>query len=492
MKRLLGLSQFLFFYLPFYSISYSIKAEFEFFCDDLAQKVTSGNTTIFEHHYIWSSGYKPKKRKESIDLDNKISFECRNDGLDFGFSGAIDYYYFRATTNRAEYWRVENVICEERRIKGNYNLLKKYDLIGIDNSDGKMNNQICTFIYKLSVCNKKVVFINDSTSILFEDFVNVEKSDYFNDLTMIVSTNVNNKGTITFKKNGNIVDYFTEVSGGHIIDYQIKDRYIKDSFTFSVQAKDKKFSNEEILFASDCQGIIVVCGLNCKSCDENTFICKECENNFVFKEDNQRDCFDKTISIPNYYYNLQEKKFRKCPEQCKSCSNSSPDLSDYICDECADNYKYYYKQGNKYKCVDKCEHFTVEFTNECTSTCNSPFKVYGEKKHCVNQCYNTNKPFLDKISQTCIGSCPEIMYEINHQKKCVDSCNQEGLYTFIKDKKKECVERCENGYKIENKNGEHYCVSNCQSNNFYDPLTNYCVTGCQPGMVYTEEDKNLS
>ena len=268
-------------------------------------------------------------------------------------------------------------------------------------------------------------------------------------------------------------------------------RYVEDSFSFSVYAKDKTWSNEEILFEADCKGYIVVCGINCLLCNENnSYQCLECETNYAVKEDDLNNCYDIGTTIPNYYYDPQGNIFRKCPEQCKLCSYPSVGNPQYMCDECSPNFPYYFKQNDKNECKKTCNpNYIVEFSYECTHTCALPSHIYGDNTNCVTDCSTTSLPYLDVASNKCLDKCPDNIYTIETQKKCVSSCSQEGLLVLESSNKKECVEKCPTGYKLEIKNSQTYCVSSCQAPLFYNPLTNYCVTSCPSGMVYAESDR---
>ena len=108
--------------------------------------------------------------------------------------------------------------------------------------------------------------------------------DYFNDLTMIVNVNPGNEGIIQFEKDGNIIDN-GEVSGDYLIKYIHNKTCVIDSFTFSIHAKDKQFSNEEIEFNPGCLANIVVCGVHCEKCDEySNFYCQFCEKGMHLKK----------------------------------------------------------------------------------------------------------------------------------------------------------------------------------------------------------------
>lgn len=356
--------------IPLYISSFSLNTHFELFCDDFCTKVSSGSNLLYSEG-TGGESCEPKYFDKVINIEDQISIDCTNNKREFGFSGSIDYHYFTATTNRQQFWTVEGDKCQERKVEGGYNMLKDYYLLmGIKNLDGRMNKNTCTFKYQLSLCLNNKIYINDNKDILFEDFLKVERGTNFNDLTMIVNANSNNHGMIKLVKDGNI-ESSNEVSGGHVVNYQVVDRYIIDSFSFSVYAKDKQFSNDEIEFDTNCQGNIIVCGEHCSKCDELTFACSGCDKNYAMKEDNQRDCFDTIVTIPNYFYDSNNDIFKKCPSQCSSCSKPTSRTTEYICDECSTNFPYYYKQGNKYKCIITCvPDYILGFSHECIHVCN--------------------------------------------------------------------------------------------------------------------------
>ena len=195
-----------------------------------------------------------------------------------------------------------------------------------------------------------------------------------------------------------------------------------------------------------------------------------------------KDCFDKTRQFPGFYYDYLSNTFKKCPPECKSCSSSSLSNGMYVCEACADNYQYYYKNNGYYKCVQTCPHFILGGTFNCIDDC----QLYIQNSvECVHKCYSTNE-FLNEENQTCMSECPENLYTIDEQKKCVSSCLMNGL--FEKEDEKKCVEKCESDFVLERNPDDSaiICRADCQNHAFINTMTNYCVKECPEGSVYVD------
>ena len=203
-----------------YTISYSIKAYFELFCDDYTIQAYSGSKTLYSQNPFGLT-CKVHKFEKVINVEDQISISCKNIRREFGFAGSVDYHYFKVTTNNKNLWTIEDNSCNDNSVVGGYNNLDKYTLIGITNHGKAMNSKICTFsfdLFDIGLCSNKNIYYNSNKQLLFTDFLQIEKGDYFNDLTMIVNVNPGNEGIIQFEKDGNIIDN-GEVSGDYLIKY---------------------------------------------------------------------------------------------------------------------------------------------------------------------------------------------------------------------------------------------------------------------------------
>ena len=91
---------------------------------------------------------------------------------------------------------------------------------------------------------------------------------------------------------------------------------------------------------------------NCKVCFNSFWI--KCKDNYNFIED-QSIC-QNTFNGEGYFYDNNYKRYRKCHQNCKSCSmgpkyySDSFEIEDSNCDKCRDNY---YKVENTNNCINK-------------------------------------------------------------------------------------------------------------------------------------------
>ena len=98
------------------------------------------------------------------------------------------------------------------------------------------------------------------------------------------------------------------------------------------------------------------CYKNCKKCSEGGIEtsqnCEECLDDYYYAE-NTNNCYDFSITEKGYYFdnfttNLEVPKFKKCFDNCKSCSNHGTE-ENMNCILCKDGY---YKINNTNNCIN--------------------------------------------------------------------------------------------------------------------------------------------
>ena len=460
-----------------------IKVNFELFCDDYCSCVKNGNKDIYRSS---TNACSIRRFEKEINIFDSLSFSTKNLQRDFGFSGAVDYHYFKITTsNKFIGWTIsgEGNKCVEKSITGTYNPLKQYHCFGF--KYGQLNYKTCTLSYSFSFCRNNNVYINDHSEIDFAEFLIAEKSEYFNDLDIIVFPNLSNNGSISYI-NGNEETRDTNIKGAYKIKYLVNEHYVNDTFSFKMISKDKQFSKDEIEFET-CNATIVVCGEHCSLCDPSeNYKCKQCDKGYAFKVDDPNVCYDKNDDIEKYYYQSYNNTFMKCHDNCKTCSQA-PSNDKQNCDSCKDTDYYFLQDNYLLSCSDTC-NLTLGNTQRCLTDCGDLVKENGK---CVNECTNNNTFLVvhDDGTKTCENDCESLkLYPIKDQNKCIKSCASENLIIYEKDGKKECIEIC-NKY-LEIKDNETVCVDNCSpSNPVYDPKTKLCVQACPGSTVYVEAEK---
>ena len=124
----------------------------------------------------------------------------------------------------------------------------------------------------------------------------------------------------------------------------------------------------------------------------------ECPNGsyslFYDEEDsiiNSKECFEQKPQ--GYYLDINEKKYKKCYDNCKSCYGEGNETYNN-CKECKDDYAFFSDLDNITKCYQICDHyyyFDESNIYHCTEKEECPEnnkKLILDKKKCIDQCIN--------------------------------------------------------------------------------------------------------
>ena len=117
----------------------------------------------------------------------------------------------------------------------------------------------------------------------------------------------------------------------------------------------------------------IICYTNCKSCDgisninENDEIinqnCIECKDDYHFVF-NTKNCFNNSILEQGYYLSLNDSKYHKCNNQCKTCKENS-DENNPNCLSCFNNT------------------FLFVLNNSCINSCPYNYEINNEHNKCI-------------------------------------------------------------------------------------------------------------
>ena len=135
--------------------------------------------------------------------------------------------------------------------------------------------------------------------------------------------------------------------------------------------------------------------------------CIECKTNFYFMYDTN-NCYPMNFTNENnYYFSDEDNKFHKCFSSCSKCSQKELDEYNHNCDECLQEYYFEYNTNNCYnnsfleegyylinengkyvfkKCYEQCKTCSNSLINNdmnCISCKDNFYKIYG-----TNDCYN--------------------------------------------------------------------------------------------------------
>ena len=205
---------------------------------------------------------------------------------------------------------------------------------------------------------------------------------------------------------------------------------------------EMSFVDENSYFFSENDNKFHKCYYSCLKCsqpelDENNHNCDECISGFYF-EYNTKNCYDNSILERSYYLDNDDLTYKKCYQNCKTCSNGFID-DNMNCISCKDNfYKkyesnncydislteqgYYLKDEIFYPCEENCKTCSNSKTttngiisNNCLS-CDFEIKglyLVSDLKNCEPESFKINGYYLDedpndseiKIFYKCYRSC---------------------------------------------------------------------------------------
>ena len=275
----------------------------------------------------------------------------------------------------------------------------------------------------------------------------------------------------------------------------------KLTFFHNEHAKIKiKFTNYGIFIESTkkCELGIRVCYDTCLECydkdpDDNNHQCTKCKNDYFFIEDTNNCLTKKQMENTSYYFDENDKKFKKCHNDCLHC-NGEGDSNDMKCLDCKPP-KYYAEPNN---CIDNITNYYYSEENKkymrCYETCESCYKNSNENAHNCKKC-NDDYHFIYNEDGKCISSDekPTNTYldiTTNTYKKCNDSC-----YTC------DSIDNCTECYKDESNKYIYHFIENekgkCISESELDTLSRLDENDntyklCPKGTITVENNKCIS
>ena len=204
------------------------------------------------------------------------------------------------------------------------------------------------------------------------------------------------------------------------LDSNNKFKILNDKLTFYSDKTEKitiTFRNYGIVTTTpkDCSFNIRVCHSRCSNCNDlnasdNNHQCTKCKSGFYLVEDIPNCMTIEEMKGTNYYFDSTAQIFKKCYEDCKTCSigGNSIDMKCDSCDKpkefyaephnCIDDVTRYYLDEDEniykkcYKSCYSCNSKSIESENNCTICENKYHFVYNEtkKKTCI---YESQKTF---------------------------------------------------------------------------------------------------
>ena len=207
-----------------------------------------------------------------------------------------------------------------------------------------------------------------------------------------------------------------------------------------------RFTNYGISFSNKiCDLYIRVCNQRCTDCydsdsNDNNHQCKGCKPGYYRTEDNEYNCWQKNEMInSNYYFDEEEKIFRRCYKGCATCNAKSLENINN-CTKCATSYHFIYNELNKGTCVHENNQprntyldlatNTYELCHERCSRCNKKSDIVNN--NCEECAKDDNGNFKFHFSRNENGKClsedekPLNTYldlEANQYRYCYEKCS---------------------------------------------------------------------
>ena len=371
-----------------------------------------------------------------------------------------------------------------------------------------------------SICTALIQFYCEDLNLTF--YTTTEESSSISNITyyfnndnyfFIIPKDIPKDVTIYCNNNPILVGEYYNTS----CDFRFKSS-VPGKYTFSFHGVDI-YKHTDIKSIYPCNTTLITCYKGCKTCLGKNIVtltsqnCTSCNNGYILFENktNLGCCFPDTTEIDGYYIDYNESKYKKCPEFCLKCKNST------ICIKCKKGYPYFNFQcfshcpnkthlneegnlcicNNKFyvddynitNCLNKEENcndeypFLLQKNGECLKECNNELP-YSFNNICYNKCPNNsiaiddskiceceykfyeenNKLFCLNKNDECNEKYP---YLIFNKSKCVKSCNELNPYIF----NNQCLSTCD-GNKI-NSIDNKYCI--CKFNYYIKNLFNYCL-----------------
>ena len=234
----------------------------------------------------------------------------------------------------------------------------------------------------------------------------------------------------------------------------------KNSFVLEDTNICKDNINDDNYYFNKTRMMYMKCHNNCKSCisgpiyEENTYDilintnCKECKNNF-YMIGNTSNCSNEN-NIDNYFLNESEKKYFKCPSNCKQCELLSN--NELKCKKCDDGYQYYEEEKICITCLEYIYFYPYNLS------CVDKIK---DGDFLTNQTLVYNRKIVGKCHENCL-TCKNYPDLINNNMNC-ESCDNKNNFYFI-DGTKNCTNITPFYYYLDTKSKPHIfkkCPENC-------------------------------
>ena len=208
--------------------------------------------------------------------------------------------------------------------------------------------------------------------------------------------------------------------------YAPQNLYFLSKETKNIKIKFRNYG-KIVVATKDCEFNIRVCNERCSECDpnkepsENAHQCLKCKSGYYLAE-NTFNCWTKNEMLEQgYYYDEKNKNYKKCYQDCKTCSIGG-NSNDMKCNSCSDNPKkylvephncisdithYYYSKENEIykKCYNRCfscNEKGTENEHNCNK-CEEPYHfIYNETGKCISEAEKPSNLCLDNTTNTYI------------------------------------------------------------------------------------------
>ena len=139
------------------------------------------------------------------------------------------------------------------------------------------------------------------------------------------------------------------------------------------------------------------------------------------------NCYNQTPE--SYYFDSNNKLYKKCYENCKSCYGEGNEAYNN-CKECINNYYFLNESLYETNCYEKCDYYYYfDESNKyyCTLNLSCPvnYKLITSKKKCIDECKNDNT-YKYEYNAICYINCPEetidnnyICYQIENKESTI-------------------------------------------------------------------------
>ena len=219
-------------------------------------------------------------------------------------------------------------------------------------------------------------------------------------------------------------------------------------------------------------------------CNEN-----ECNNN-------RSECYDKDNIPQGYYLDLNNKAYKKCYKNCKSCAGLGNETFNN-CIECNINFTFLNDSTHKTNCYEKCNYyhyFDKSYKYHCNKTCPENYnKIIKDKNKCIDECKNDDiYNYKYEYNNNCYKKCPNETYLIeNNENNICFSKAPDGYYLDKSNKIfKICYKTC-NKCELKGNKINNYCIE-CKPNyEFYTNLNNIsnCYKKCDYYYYFNESNE---